>query len=72
MPDITQLPVGHQFAPFRHELLPEKVAAYVQAVEEINPLDAVPPLALAAYESAETGSRIDMAERYAPTSAFCC
>lgn len=49
LPDITQLPVGHQFAPFRHELLPEKVAAYVQAVEEINPLDAVPPLALAAY-----------------------
>jgi predicted dehydrogenase len=29
-------------------------------------------LALAAYESAETGRRIDMAERYAPTSAFCC
>lgn len=29
-------------------------------------------LALAAYESAETGRRIDMAERYAPTSVFCC
>ncbi len=29
-------------------------------------------LALVAYESAETGRRIDMAERYAPTSAFCC
>jgi predicted dehydrogenase len=28
-------------------------------------------LALAAYESAETGRRIDMAERYAPASAFC-
>ena len=29
-------------------------------------------LALAAYESAGTGRRIEMAERYAPTSAFCC
>ncbi|MDA1236367.1 MAG: hypothetical protein O3A53_16415, partial [Acidobacteria bacterium] len=29
-------------------------------------------LALAAYESAETGRRIEMAERYAPTSVFCC
>ena len=29
-------------------------------------------LALAAYESAETGRCIDMVERYAPTSAFCC
>lgn len=29
-------------------------------------------LALAAYESSETGRRIDMADRYAPTSAFCC
>jgi predicted dehydrogenase len=29
-------------------------------------------LALAAYESAEKGRRIDMADRYAPTSAFCC
>lgn len=28
-------------------------------------------LALAAYESAETGRRIDMSERYAPTSALC-
>jgi predicted dehydrogenase len=28
-------------------------------------------LALAAYESAETGRRIDMAGRYAPASAFC-
>jgi predicted dehydrogenase len=28
-------------------------------------------LALAAYESAETGCRIDMADRYAPTSALC-
>ena len=28
-------------------------------------------LALAAYESAETGRRIDMATRYAPASAFC-
>ena len=28
-------------------------------------------LALAAYDSAETGRRIDMAERYAPTSALC-
>lgn len=28
-------------------------------------------LALAAYESAETGQRIDMAVRYAPTSVFC-
>lgn len=28
-------------------------------------------LALAAYESAETGRRIDMAERYAPTAGFC-
>lgn len=28
-------------------------------------------LALAAYDSAETGRRIDMAERYAPTSGFC-
>jgi acyl dehydratase len=53
MPEITLLPVGHEFAPVHLQLRPEEVEVYVSAVEESNPLfrqqGLVPPTALAAY-----------------------
>lgn len=53
MPDIAQLPVGHEFAPVHYQLRPEEVVSYLRAVGESNPIfgqqGLVPPTTLAAY-----------------------
>ncbi len=64
MPDIAQLPVGHEFAPVTRRLHPQEVDLYVEAVQESNSMfrerDVVPPTALGAYALAVILQEIDL------------
>ena len=53
MPNLAELPAGHEFAPVERRLQPLDVQLYVQAVQESNAMfqegDMIPPTALGAY-----------------------